>query len=166
MGEFNRTVQLLRKQITALEEENQCKDREIELLNESLNRERKERTLITVPSLQSLQGDLELADEENFQMKYNEVGQKEIEKIILEREISNLREEIDSLKLLHSSKVEGLENECGDYIQEIIKMKLKVADSEMRSLEKENQCAQMKKKYEALNNSKIIDTPPLLLQKK
>lgn len=45
-------------------------------------------------------------------MKYNEAAQKEIQKIVLQREISNLKEETESLKLLHSSKVDSLEQEC------------------------------------------------------
>lgn len=50
-------------------------------------------------------------------MKYNEVAEKEITKLLLEREVSDLKEEIESQKIIQASKIEGLEAECTDYIQ-------------------------------------------------
>lgn len=52
---------------------------------------------------------------------------------MLEREVSNLKEELDEIKLTHKTKVEDLETEQNEYVQEIIVMKLKVAESEMKA---------------------------------
>ena len=65
---------------------------------------------------------------------------------MLEREVSNLKEELDELKLTHKTKVQDLESQQNVYIQQIIVMKLKVAQSEMKAAEKEHLYNQLKKK--------------------
>ena len=65
---------------------------------------------------------------------------------MLERQISNLKEELEELKITYKSKTEDLENEQNEYIQQIIIMKVKVAESEMRAAQKEHLYNQLKKK--------------------
>lgn len=65
---------------------------------------------------------------------------------MLEREISNMKEEIEELKITFKVKIEDMETEQNEYIQQIIKMKLKVAESEMNAAEKEHLYNQLKKK--------------------
>ena len=93
------------KIIAQLEEDNMHKDRENELVNESLERERRERTIRAVPSLQSLQGEDERAEEQTFQDIYSLVTQKEGEINILQREVSDWKEEVESLRMRHNIKV-------------------------------------------------------------
>ncbi len=67
--------------------------------------------------------------------------------------MSNLKEELDELKLTHKSKTEDMENEQNEYIQEIIVMKLKVAESEMKAAEKEHLYNQLKKRLKIVENN-------------
>lgn len=62
------------------------------MINLSLERERRERTMRTVPSLQSLGGAEEEAEEQTFQDIYAIVTQKEGEINLLQREVSDLKE--------------------------------------------------------------------------
>lgn len=55
------------------------------MINSSLDRERRERAIRTVPSLQFLGGEKTIAEEENFQDIYVMVTQKEGEINILQR---------------------------------------------------------------------------------
>ena len=64
-----------------------------------------------MPSLQSLQGEAEEAQEQTFQEMYSLVTRKEGEIHLLQREVSDLREEMESLRMGHTIKVESLEAE-------------------------------------------------------
>lgn len=119
------------------------KERENATMAQSLERERKERALRTVPSLHSIEGD---AEEETFSDIYATITQKEGEINILQRELSDLKEEIDSIKIVHANRLEAMEAEQADYIQTIIEMKMRCAESEMRASEKEFMYSQLKKK--------------------
>jgi hypothetical protein len=54
------------------------------------------------------------------------------------------------MKLSHSAKLEAIELEQNDYIQTIITMKVKCAESEMKASEKEYLYTQMKRKMALL----------------
>lgn len=79
---------------------------------------------------------------------------------MLERDVSNLKEELEEVKLTNKVKIESLETEQNEYIQEIIVMKLKVAESEMKAAEKEHLYNQLKKKLKGVeNNLKMASSP-------
>jgi translation elongation factor EF-1beta len=134
----------LQTNIEDLEERLREKERENATVAQSLERERKERALRTVPSLHSIQGDD--AEEETFSDIYATITQKEGEINILQRELSDLKEEIDSIKIVNANRLEAMEAEQADYIQTIIEMKMRCAESEMRASEKEFMYSQLKKK--------------------
>ena len=58
---------------------------------------------------------------------------KESEISFLERQISDLKEEMEGMRVTQSIKLEALELELNDYIQTIIEMKMKCAESEMKA---------------------------------
>ena len=58
---------------------------------------------------------------------------KESEISFLERQISDLKEEMEGMRINQSIKLEALELELNDYIQTIIEMKMKCAESEMKA---------------------------------
>ena len=72
---------------------------------------------------------------------------------MLQREVSNMKEEVEELKITHKVKVEDMETEQNQYIQEIISMKLKVANSQMYAAEREHLYNQLKKKMKILQAS-------------
>lgn len=51
----------------------------------------------------------------------------------MERQISDLKEEMEGMRINQSIKLEALELELNDYIQTIIEMKMKCAESEMKA---------------------------------
>lgn len=60
--------------------------------------------------------------------------------------MSDLKEQLEHIQSAFATERESLEAEQNVYIQEIITMKLKVAESEMRASEKEFLYSQLKKK--------------------
>lgn len=60
---------------------------------------------------------------------------------------------MEELKLTHKSKIEDMETEQNEYVQEIIVMKLKVAESEMKAAEKEHLYNQLKKKLKMVEKN-------------
>lgn len=118
------------------------------MATESLERERKERSLLTVPSLQSIG---EEAQEETFNQIYAAIPQKEGEINLLQRQILDLREELETLRLTQIARLEAAESENNYYVQTIIEMKMRCAESEMRASEKEHLYLQLRKRASAFN---------------
>ena len=105
-----------------------------------------------MPSLQSLKGAEEEAAEETFNDIYSTVTLKEGQINLLERELADLKEEIETTKASHRVKDEGMESEQNEYIQTIIEMKMRCAEAEMRASEKEHLYSQLKKKMNKPNS--------------
>lgn len=102
-------------------------ERENELATNSLERQRKQRSLLTVPSLQSING--EDCSEETFNEIYAKFSQKEGEISLLRRELANLKEEVETQKLTSQAKSDELQAENSSYVQTIIEMKMRCAES-------------------------------------
>ena len=60
--------------------------------------------------------------------------------------MDNLKEEVKDMKEAQERKVADMESEMTEYIQEIIRMKMVVAESEMKASEKVHLYNQLKKK--------------------
>ena len=64
----------------------------------------------------------------------------------MKRTIDDLELENEELKIKQKNRVEDLETEMNEYIQVIIKMKLAVAESEMKAAEKTYLYNQLRKR--------------------
>lgn len=113
------------------------------MLEESLERERKERTLLAVPSLEKIEHD---SKSKAFNEIYSVVTQKESQISFLQRQISDLKEELELMKISHHSKLETMEEQQNSYIQTIIEMKIRCAQSEMKASESQYLYSKLKKK--------------------
>ena len=116
------------------------------MLDGLLDHQRKDRTLRTVPSLATL-ADQDEQEEENFKEFYNQAGQKQGQILLLEREVGDLKGEIEEIKEKYQHKIISMDEEMNGYIQQIIEMKLKVANAEMKASEKTFLYNQIKKKF-------------------
>lgn len=145
MAELRKEIEGLNKKMEVLKLENEEKVKENEMLLDLLDHERKDRTLRTVPSLASLP-DQDVQEEENFKQFYNQAGQKEGQITLLERELADLKSEMEDEKKKYERETASLEEQMKGYIEEIITMKLKVANAEMKASEKTHLYNQLKKK--------------------
>lgn len=145
MAELRKEIEGLNKKMEVLKLENEEKVKENEMLLDLLDHERKDRTLRTVPSLASLP-DQDVQEEENFKQFYNQAGQKEGQITLLERELADLKSEMEDEKKKYERETASLEEQMKGYIEEIITMKLKVANAQMKASEKTHLYNQLKKK--------------------
>lgn len=86
---------------------------------------------MAVPSLEKFDSE---GKEKAFNDIYAIVTQKESQIHFMEREISDLKEELESMRVSQNIKLEAMEAEQNHYIQTIIEMKVRCAESENKAL--------------------------------